>query len=78
VEAVPPSQAGLGSGASNTARYLAAAIGIAIVVAIVTGNGSGPEDGWNHAALITGALNVIGVAVIAIPFLRRRAQGPRA
>ncbi|MEA2172252.1 MAG: hypothetical protein QOF76_5552, partial [Solirubrobacteraceae bacterium] len=70
VEAMPPAQAGLGSGASNTARYLGAAMGIAVVVAIVTG-GDSLADGWNRAALITGAVNVVGTALIAIPYARR-------
>jgi MFS family permease len=72
VEAVPPAQAGLGSGASNTARYLGAAMGIAVVVAIVT-SGDDPSAGWNRAAVVTGALNVVGAALILAPYRFGRA-----
>jgi len=68
VESVPAGNAALGSGATNTARYLGSALGIALTVAIVAGGGSGPAgliDGWNRAALIAALLNLAGAALAA-------------
>jgi hypothetical protein len=57
VEAVPPQRAGMGSGASNTARYLGGAAGAALVVTIVSGAGRGElVRGWNAAALVSSGL----------------------
>jgi MFS family permease len=67
VESVPAARAALGSGANNTARYLGSALGIAVIVAIVSGGGSGPADmidGWNHAALAAAGLNVAGAVLV--------------
>ena len=66
---------GIGSGANNTARYLDAALGIAIVVAIISGAGSSPDGlatGWNRAALLCGALNLAGAALATTLVARRR------
>jgi len=66
VESVPRGSAGLGSGANNTARYLGSALGIALVVAIVSAGGAGRAglvDGWNHAALVAALLNLAGAAL---------------
>ncbi|GLZ06761.1 MFS transporter [Actinomadura sp. NBRC 104412] len=55
VESVPPDRAGLGSGAGNTARYIGAALGVALVGAIVTGTGNAhasPADAFAHGANI--------------------------
>ena len=75
VESVPPAEAAIGSGANNTARYLGAALGIAIVVAIISGAGSSPDGlatGWNRAALLCGALNLAGAALATTLVARRR------
>ncbi|MDO8212392.1 MFS transporter [Conexibacter sp. CPCC 206217] len=74
VEAVPPERAGMSSGASNTARYLGGAAGVALTVAIATGDGTSHADliaGWNHAALVGAALIALG-AVVAVLANRRR------
>jgi MFS family permease len=66
VESVPPASMALGSSANNTARYLGSALGIALVVAIVSAGGTGTAglvDGWNHAALATAAINLAGAAL---------------
>ena len=68
VESVPGEQAALGSGANNTARYLGSALGIAIVVAVIAGGGSGAAGlaaGWNHAAVLAAAINLAGCALAA-------------
>ena len=66
VEAVPPARAGMSSGASNTARYLGGAAGIALTVALATGDGtsaSGLVAGWNVAALVGAGLIAAGGAI---------------
>jgi hypothetical protein len=50
VASVPPGQAGLGSGANNTARYL----------------GSALVAGWNRAALVTAAVSAAGALVVLL------------
>jgi MFS family permease len=55
VQSVPPERAGMGSGAGNTARYIGAALGAALVGAIVTSAGDGnttPADAFAHGANI--------------------------
>ena len=54
LESVPRERAGMGSGANNTARYLGGAAGVALVVALATGQRRGPGAsallaGWNTA-----------------------------
>jgi MFS family permease len=66
VEAVPPERAGMSSGASNTARYLGGAAGIALTVALATGDGTsqaGLVAGWNLAAVVTAGLIAVGGVV---------------
>jgi MFS family permease len=59
VASVPPSRTAMGSGANNTARYVGASIGVALVVAV--------DASWSaHAALVGAALVALGGAVIAI------------
>ncbi|HEY7630583.1 MAG TPA: MFS transporter [Thermoleophilaceae bacterium] len=79
VASVPHSDAALGSGANNTARYLGSALGIALVAILITGGGSGTGgmlSGWDHAAIVGAGLNVIGAAFIGSVALgsRRRLQ----
>jgi fucose permease len=69
VESVPHADAALGSGANNTARYLGSALGIALVAVLLT-SGSGQAvdglvGGWNHAAIVAGAINIAGAGWIA-------------
>jgi Na+/melibiose symporter-like transporter len=66
VESVPAGNAALGSGATNTARYLGSALGIALTVAIVAAGGSGRAgmiEGWNRAALAATVLDLVGAAL---------------
>ncbi len=75
VESVPAAQAAVGSGANNTARYLGAALGIAVVVAVVAAGGPGAVGlaaGWNHAAWLTGVINLAGAGLAALAIARRR------
>jgi hypothetical protein len=56
VESVDRDRAGMGSGASNTARYLGGAAGVAVVVAL----------GWHVATLACAALCAAGAALAAL------------
>ena len=66
VTSVPPGQAGLGSGANNTARYLGAAVGITLFVTVATHAGDDLFAGWNAAALVAAAVTLSGAAAIAL------------
>lgn len=66
VEAVPPERAGMSSGATNTARYLGGAAGVALTIAVATGGGTSPRDlvaGWNTAALVAAGFVTLGAVV---------------
>jgi Major Facilitator Superfamily len=63
VESVPPSRTAMGSGANNTARYVGASVGLAMVVAIDT-SASGPVQGA-HAALLVSACAAFAGAIMA-------------
>ena len=69
LESVPREQAGMGSGANNTARYLGGAAGVALVVALATGGGgagaSGLLAGWNTAVVVCGAGCVLAALIAA-------------
>ena len=69
LESVPRERAGMGSGANNTARYLGGSAGIALVVALATGRGSGGASsllsGWNTAAVVCGALCIVAALTAA-------------
>ena len=64
VASVPPEQAGLGSGANNTARYLGSALGVTVVSVVAVPSGpvtaAALVDGWNRAALVTAAVSLLG------------------
>ena len=64
VSTVPEGEGALGSGANNTARYLGSAVGVTVVAVIAAaGQDQGVQgllDGWNHAALVTVAVSVVG------------------
>jgi len=71
VESVPREQAGMGSGANNTARYLGGAAGVAVVVAVIGAAGSGTGatpivHGWNVAALVCAGLCAAGAIIAAL------------
>lgn len=69
VASVSRERAGMGSGASNTARYLGAAAGVAVVVAIIAAAGgpgtAGLIHGWNVAALVAAGLCLAGAVLAA-------------
>jgi hypothetical protein len=66
VEAAPSGRAGMSSGASNTARYLGGAAGVALVVAIDSGRGAHDlVGGWNTAALVSAGLCALGAVIVA-------------
>ncbi|TDD40476.1 MFS transporter [Actinomadura sp. KC06] len=66
VESVPADRASMGSGANNTARYVGASVGVAIVGAIATGSGGGASalaHGTNVALLVSAVVALIGAAL---------------
>jgi MFS family permease len=68
VASVPPGRGSVGSGANNTARYVGSALGVTVVSVVATRAPStaGLVAGWNHAALVTVGVSVLGgVAVLA-------------
>ncbi|MFB4318724.1 MFS transporter [Actinomadura sp. 21ATH] len=73
VESVPPERASMGSGANNTARYIGASLGVALVGAIVTGTGGGhasPAQAYAHGAnvaiLVCSAIALLGAVFAAL------------
>jgi MFS family permease len=69
VASVPADKPGVGSGATNTARYLGGAAGVALSIAIATGSGTdvhGLVHGWNTAAVVAAVLAALGAVVIAL------------
>ena len=70
VASVPPEQAGLGSGANNTARYLGSALGVTVVSVVAVPSGpvtaAALVDGWNRAALVTAAVSLLGALVVLL------------
>ncbi|GGV31639.1 MFS transporter [Actinomadura cremea] len=68
VDSVPADRASMGSGANNTARYIGASIGVAIVGAVATGSGHDPSalaHGTN-VALVVSAVAALAYAVLAL------------
>jgi hypothetical protein len=78
VASVPPHQAGLGSGANNTARYLGSALGVTVVSVVAVPSGplttSALVHGWNHAALVTAAVSLAGA--LAVLLVGERSTAP--
>jgi MFS family permease len=70
VASVPPGQAGLGSGANNTARYLGSALGVTVVSVVAAPAGAvtaqGLVDGWHRAVLVTALVSLVGAAGVAL------------
>jgi MFS family permease len=75
VASVPPAQAGLGSGANNTARYLGSALGVTVVSVVAAPSGpvtsAALVDGWNRAALVTAGVSVVGALAVLLVGERR-------
>jgi MFS family permease len=68
LESVPRERAGMGSGANNTSRYLGGAAGVALVVALATGQGTSASSllaGWNTAVIVCGALCLLAALLAA-------------
>jgi hypothetical protein len=70
VATVPEGEGALGSGANNTARYLGSAVGVTVVAVLAAaGQDQGVQgllDGWNHAALVTVVVSVVGGLVALV------------
>ncbi|GAA4227396.1 MFS transporter [Actinomadura meridiana] len=69
VGSVPTDRASMGSGANNTARYLGASVGVAVVGAIATGPGGGPSGlahGANIAMLVSAVVTFAGAVLAAV------------
>ncbi|MFC5753562.1 MFS transporter [Actinomadura rugatobispora] len=73
VESVPADRAGMGSGAGNTARYIGASLGVALVGTIVTGTGDGharPAEAFAHGAdialVVCSLVAVLGAVFAAL------------
>ncbi|MFZ2012638.1 MAG: MFS transporter [Nocardioides sp.] len=70
VASVPAGQAGLGSGANNTARYLGSALGVTVVSVVAVPSGpltnAALVAGWNRAALVTAAVSLVGALVVLL------------
>lgn len=75
VASVPAGRGGMGSGANNTARYVGSAVGVTVVAVIASRSGF---DGWNHAALVTATVSVLGAAVVFLLQRVRVSQGESA
>ncbi|TVL91904.1 MFS transporter [Streptomyces sp. SAJ15] len=69
VSSVPPHRAAMGSGANNSARYLGSALGVAVMITVVSqpesaaGPGQAMADGANNAFLVAAALCLTGAAI---------------
>ncbi|HEX2313122.1 MAG TPA: MFS transporter, partial [Thermomonospora sp.] len=72
VESVPADRAAMGSGANNTARYVGASVGVALVVALATrglGDSPGPAalaEGADLAIGVSAALALAAAALVAV------------
>lgn len=81
VASVPADRSAMGSGANNTARYLASSIGLTTVTVLVTHAGTGSAEanlawGWNAAVLVTAGFSLLGV--LAVFVARERAVASKA
>ena len=77
MESVPADRASMGAGANNTARYIGASLGVAIVGAVATGSGHDPSalaHGTN-TAMVVSAIAALGYAALAL-FIRDRPSAP--
>ncbi|NVI85828.1 MFS transporter, partial [Actinomadura sp. BRA 177] len=77
VESVPADRASMGAGANNTARYIGASVGVAVVGAVATGGGHDPSalaHGTNTAMVIS-AVAALAYAALAL-LIRDRPSVP--
>jgi predicted MFS family arabinose efflux permease len=77
VESVPADRASMGAGANNTARYIGASVGVAVVGAVATGAGHAPSalaHGTNIALIISAAA-ALAYAALALT-IRDRPSAP--
>ncbi|WP_139978293.1 MFS transporter [Nocardioides litoris] len=68
VASVPVGRGGVGSGATNTARYLGSAVGVTVVAVLVNAHGPDPADlraGWTVAVAVCAGGCLLGAALIA-------------
>ncbi|MEU8799994.1 MFS transporter [Spirillospora sp. NPDC048819] len=68
VDSVPADRASMGTGANNTARYVGASVGVAIVGAIATGSGTGVSElahGTNVAMFVSAVIAMAGALLAA-------------
>ncbi|WP_262402720.1 hypothetical protein [Actinomadura sp. CNU-125] len=73
VDSVPADRASMGSGANNTARYIGASVGVAIVGTVATGSGHDPSalaHGTN-VALVVSAVAALAYAALALAIRER-------
>lgn len=76
VASVPPANAGAGSGINNASRYIGAAFGVTVVVALAVRSedtAAGLVAGWNVAVLVGIGLCVLG-AVVVLALARAEAR----
>ncbi|GGT78712.1 MFS transporter [Actinomadura citrea] len=75
VESVPADRASMGAGANNTARYIGASLGVAIVGAIATGSGHDAASlaHGTNVAMVVSAVTALAYAVLAL-VIRERAR----
>ena len=69
----PQGRTGLGSGISNTARYLGSAIGVTLCATLLLHGGTNPQQlqsGWSYAVAVASALLALGGVTVLI--LNRR------
>ncbi|MDA3628736.1 MFS transporter [Saccharopolyspora sp. WRP15-2] len=66
---VPPERAAVGVGMNNTTRYLGASIGVAVIGVVASaprGDIVAQMSGWNHVAVLAGAVSLFGAAAVLV------------
>jgi MFS family permease len=63
VESVPVQRAAMGSGASNTARYIGSSVGVVLTLVLVS-SGRNPASGANTAVVVMAVGAVLGAALV--------------
>ena len=65
---VPPARAGVGSGTSNTARYLGSALGVTLAALLATPTAAPPVllSGFDTTVLAAAALSAGGAVLVAL------------
>jgi hypothetical protein len=81
VHSVPANRVAMGSGANNTSRYIGASVGTALIAAVLAmaPRGGGPAHefsiGMTHAAIVAGAVSILGAVFVAMCRERRGLEG---